>query len=338
VTSADRGVPRGRTSFGLPIAFLVGAGALLAAAPALAQGWKPDKNVEIVIGLTPGSSQDRTGRTLQKIWQDTNALGVTSTIVNRVGGGGQIAWTYLSQHAGDAHYVQIASPTVITSYVTGQSRFQFTDFTPLALLGSQYLAAAVRSDSPLASGRELLDRLKRDPYSLSLGVNSAGSALHILAGMLVKAAGGDPKKAKIAVFQGAELMTAGIGGHVDCIVTVASNILPHVASGKLRMLGVAAPRRLGGALASVPTWKEQGLDVVMPNWTGVFGVKGVSAQQAAFWDHALAASVATAEWKAFIDANQWEAEYLNSADYAKYLRAEDTKLRAALSDLGLAKQ
>src|SRR5512146_2636663 len=268
-----------------PFAFAaLGVAALLAAAAASAQTWKPEKNVEIVIGLTAGSSQDRTGRTLQKIWQATNALGVTSTVVNRVGGGGQVAWTYLSQHAGDAHYVQIASPTVITSHVTGQSRFRFTDFTPLALLGSQYLAVAVRADSPIGSGRELLERLKRDPYSLSLGINSAGSALHILAGMLAKAAGGDPKKAKIVVFQGAELMTAALGGHVDCIVTVTSNILPHVESGKLRMLGVAAPRRLGGALASVPTWKEQGLDVVMPNWAGVFGVKGMSAQQIAFWD------------------------------------------------------
>jgi len=322
-----------------PFAFAVlGVAGLLAAAPASAQAWKPDKNVEIVIGLTAGSSQDRTGRTLQKIWQATNALGVTSTVVNRVGGGGQVAWTYLSQHAGDAHYVQIASPTVITSHVTGQSRFQFTDFTPLALLGSQYLAVAVRADSPIGSGRELLERLKRDPYSLSLGINSAGSALHILAGMLVKAAGGDPKKAKIVVFQGAELMAAALGGHLDCVVTVASNIVPHVESGKLRMLAVAAPRRPGGALSSVPTWKEEGLDVVVPNWAGLFGVKGMSAQQIAFWDRVLAASVATAEWKAFIEANRWEPEYLNSADYTKYLRTEDAKLRSALTDLGLAKQ
>jgi putative tricarboxylic transport membrane protein len=316
----------------------IGAALLLATAPALAQNWRPEKNVEIVVGLTAGSSQDRTGRTLQKIWQDANALGVTSTVVNRVGGGGQVAWSYLSQRAGDAHYLQIASPTIITSQVTGASKFTFADFTPMALLGTQYVAAAVRTESPLGSGRELIARLKRDPYSLSLGINSAGSALHILAGMLVKGAGGDPKKARIAVFQGAELMTAALGGHVDCVVTVASNILPHVEAGKLRMLGVAAPRRLGGALAAVPTWQELGLDLVVSNWAGVFGVKGMSAPQIAYWDGVLAASVASADWKAFLAANQWDAEYLNSADYTKFLRAEDAKLRSALTDLGLAKQ
>ena len=290
-----------------------------------------------MVGHTAGSSQDRTGRVLQKIWQDTNALGVTSTVVNREGGGGQLAWTFTSQHPGDAHYLQVASPTVITAQVTGQSRFTFADFTPLALLGSQYLAAAVAAGSPIASGRDLIERLKRDPYTLSLGVNSAGSALHIMAGLLVRAAGGDPKKAKIPVFQGAELMTAGIGGHVDCIVTVASNIQPHAEAGKLRVLGVAAPKRLSGPLASVPTWKEQGLDLVVSNWAGVFGPKGLTPQQIAFWERAISAAMATADWKAFIETNQWGAEYLNSEDYTRFLRAEDAKLRAALTDLGLAR-
>ena len=313
-------------------------GLALASAPASAQGWKSDKNVEIVVGLTAGSSQDRVGRALQKIWQDTNALGVTSTVANRVGGGGQVAWTFLSQHAGDAHYLQIATPTVITAPIAGQTRLAFTDFTPLALLGSQYIAVAVGAGSPIVSGRDLVERLKRDPYTLSLGINSAGSALHILAGMLVRAVGGDPKKAKIPVFQGGELMTAGIGGHVDCIITVASNIQAHAEAGKLRVLGVAAPKRLSGPLASVPTWKEQGMDLQVTNWTGVFGPKALTPQQIAFWERAISAAVATADWKAFIETNQWEAEYLNSDDYTRFLRAEDAKLRPVLVDLGLAKQ
>ena len=138
---------------------LLGAAALLAATSIPAQGWKPEKNVEILVGLTAGSSQDRTGRALQKIWQDTNALGVTSSVANRVGGGGQIAWTHLSQHAGDGHYVLVVSSSIVTSQITGASRLTVTDFTPLALLGGQYLAAAVRTESAIGSGRELLERL-----------------------------------------------------------------------------------------------------------------------------------------------------------------------------------
>jgi putative tricarboxylic transport membrane protein len=311
---------------------------LLAATAAHAQGWRPEKNIEILIGLTAGSSQDRTGRSLQKVWQDTKALSVPVNVVNRPGGGGQVALTTLAQHAGDAHFMYVASPTTITRHITGLGTFHFTDFTPLALFGNQYLAAAVRPESSVKSARDLLERLKRDPYSFSIGINSTGGTLHIMAGLLVRAAGGDPRKARIAAFQGGELMTAGIGGHVDGIVTVASNILPHVASGKLTMLAVAAPKRLGGTLASVPTFREQGTELVVHNWAGVFGAKGLSPQQVAFWDGVLAATVVSPAWKAIAEANQWEPEYLNSADFLKHLHAEDKRLRVALTDLGLAKQ
>src|SRR3982750_4542972 len=99
---------------------------------AYAQGaWKPDKNVEFVVGLTPGSSQDRTARVLQNIAQTKTLLGVSSSVVNRVGGGGNIAWNYLAQHAGDAHWLQIASPTILTNYIIGTANFTYSDFTPL---------------------------------------------------------------------------------------------------------------------------------------------------------------------------------------------------------------
>ena len=133
-------------------------------------------------------------------------------------------------------------------------------------------------------------------------------------------------------------MTAGIGGHVDAIVTVASNILPHVQSGKLNMLGVAAPKRLTGALAAVPTFREQGMDLVVSNWAGVAAPKGLTPQQVAFWDALLARAVATPAWKAFVDQNQWEAEYLPSAAFMKDLQVEEKRPRPALAELGLAKQ
>lgn len=309
----------------------------LAGACVHAQGWKPEKNIDIFIGLTAGSSQDRTGRALQKVWQESKSISVPVNVINRPGGGGQVALTALAQHAGDAHYLYVTSPTLLARHITGLGSFRFTDFTPLALFGNQYLAAAVRTESSIKSARDLMERLKRDPYTFSIGINSAGGTLHIMAGLLVRGAGGDPKKARITAFQGAELMTAGIGGHVDTIVTVASNILPHVESGKLNMLGVAAPKRLTGALANVPTFREQGTDLIVQNWAGILGPRGLSPQQIAYWDNLLAASVASPTWKSFVEANQWEADYLNSAEFMKHLNAEEKRLRAALTDLGLAK-
>jgi putative tricarboxylic transport membrane protein len=312
--------------------------AILIAAPVWAQGWKPEKPIEFLIGLTAGSSQDRTGRGLQKVWQEANLLSVPVNVVNRPGGGGQVAASVLTQRPGDAHYLHVVSPTIVARSITGLGTLHFSDLTPLALLGNQYLAAAVRPESTLKSARDLMERLKRDPHTFSIGINSAGGTLHIMAAMLIRNAGGDPKKARIPTFQGGELMTAGIGGHVDAIVTVASNILPHVESGKLTMLGVAAPKRLTGALATVPTFREQGLDIIVSNWAGVAAPKGLSSQQIAFWDALFAATVATPAWKAFVEQNQWEAEYLPSAAFIKHLQVEEKRLRVSLTDLGLAKQ
>lgn len=300
--------------------------------------WKPEKNVEIVVGLTAGSSQDRTARAIQSIAQLKALLPAPLTVVNRVGGGGNVAWNYLGTHAGDAHFMQIASPTILTNYLIGTAQHTYTDFTPLALLGNQYIGFAVRPDSPLKSLRDLTEKLRADPASVSIGLNSLGSYLHMMTALTARAAGSDPKKLKLVIFQGGELMTSALGGHVDVIATVTSNLLPHVQSGKLRMLGIAAPRRLGGALAQTPTLKEQNVDVVVANWQGVFGPARLSGAQTAFWDNFFARLVKTDEWTRNQEQDLWESEYLPSADYARFLKTDFERAKAVFIELGLARK
>jgi putative tricarboxylic transport membrane protein len=308
-----------------------------AASHALAQSWKPTKNVEVVVALAPGSLQDRMGRQVQRVWQDKALLGVPSSVVNRVGGNAAIAWSYMERHPGDPHYFQIASPLILTAHITGLSTHHYTDFTPAALLASQFLVIATRTESPIKSGRDLIERLKRDPTSVSFGINSAGfSNLHMLIAVVARAAGADPKKIKMVAFQGTSV-TATLGGHVDVVSTVNSSILPQVEAGKMRILGIGAPQRLGGALADVPTWREQGVDTIARNWVGLVGVKGMTPAQIAYWDRVLAAMVATEEWKADLAKVMMEPDYLNSASMTKFLASEYARLQAALADLGLGK-
>ena len=317
----------------------VAAGLLCCAIAAHAQpAWKPDKNIEIVVGLTAGSSQDRSGRAIQSIAQAKALLGVTSAVVNRVGGGGNVAWNSLSQHAGDAHWVQIASPTILTNYLIGTAPFAYADYTPLALLGNQYIGFAVRADSPLKTARDLVERLRADPAAVSIGTNSLGSYLHVVCAMTARSAGMDPKKLKLVIFQGGELMTAGLGGHVDVIATVTSNLLPLVQAGKLRMLGISSAGRLGGALAQVPTLKEQGVDAVLANWQGVFGPPKLAPTQIAYWDSVFSRLVKTEEWRRGQEQNLWESDYLGAADYARFLKTDFEQAKAIFIELGLARK
>jgi putative tricarboxylic transport membrane protein len=91
----------------------------------LAADWKPDKNIEIVSGA-PGSGYDRYSRTMQRIWQTQKIIPTPITVNNKPGGGGTIAWTYLSQHAGDAHFVSPVAVALLTNNLTPAHRSPFT--------------------------------------------------------------------------------------------------------------------------------------------------------------------------------------------------------------------
>jgi len=315
--------------------------ALVATVPAaLAQGaWKPTRNVEIVVGVAPGGGIDRTARLIQKILQDDRSLGVTTTVVNKPGGGGAIAQSYLNQHGGDAHYFEITATSILTNHITGKSQHGHKDFTPIAMLYDEYLGFLVRQDSPLKTGKDLLAALRQNPEALPVGIaTAAGNTNHIAAALAAKAAGADVRKLRVVVFSsGGESMTALLGGHVGLVVTPSANAIPHLQSEKMRVLAIAAPARLEGALAAVPTWKEQSAAIVVANWRPVIGPKGLSPAQVAFWEEAFARLTRSDEWTSDVARSGGVNHYMNSRDLAAYFDAQYAQFRAILGDLGLAR-
>ena len=185
----------------------------------------------------------------------------------------------------------------------------------------------------------LLERLRKDAGSVSVSIGSSvGGPNHIALALIAKAVGGDVRKLKTVVFQGGgDAIIALLGGHVDLIASAANNVLPHIAAGKLRVIGITAPHRLIGALADVPTWKEQGVDVHINNWRMVTGPRGMSAAQIAYWEDVFARLTQTEEWKHDLEQNVFEGAYMNSADSRKYLKAQYEQFRSALTEVGLAK-
>jgi putative tricarboxylic transport membrane protein len=314
------------------------AGALLAlsavAAPAVE--WKPERNIEVIVGVPPGGPLDATARMIEKFLQ---GRALSATVMNRAGGSHVIAMTYLNSRAGDGHYIAMALPNLLTNRIIGVHPLTYTDVTPLALLASEYIGMSVRVDSPLQSGKELLARLRADPGALTFAITSRASGNHIAAGTVLKAAGIDLKKVKFVSFKGAsETTVAVLGGHVDVVMATPTSAWRHVQSGKMRMLAVTAPKRLGGEVASVPTWKELGVDAVSANWRSVVGPRGLAPAQVAYWDQMLGTMVRTVEWQDAVRANQWEDEYANSAATVKFMREEYKELEALLTELGDAKK
>ena len=314
-------------------------GILLPASVTQAQGWKPERNVELIVPATAGGSLDLTGRTLHRIWDDLKLLPVSSTVANRSGGGHAVAYNFLNQRAGEPHYLSITSSTLLTNHINGHLALTYTDFTPLAVLLTEHIAFVVRPDSPLKTGKDFIEALRNNPASLSIALGSAiGGTHHIAAGLPLQSAGVDIKRVKLVGFNSTgEAFTALLGGHVDIANGGTANAAGLVESGKLRVLTVTSARRMQGPLAAAATWSELGYKGVFDNWRGVIGTKSMTQAQTAYWESVFKRVAGSDEFQQYAAKNQWENSYRGPAEARAFMEAQYDELKGVMGFLGLAK-
>lgn len=300
--------------------------------------WKPDKVIEIITSSAAGGSNDQIARVAQKILQDHKLLPTPLNIANKPGGNQTLAVVYLTQHPADAHFHLLANPTVYTNYLSGVTPLSHNDLTPIALLLVEHTVISVPANSPIKTLPDLMARLRADPESIAVGIVSRGGPNHLALSQAIKAGGVDPRRVRAAVFKtNTESMTAMAGGHLQMVASSVSSSIAQVQAGNARIIAIASQRRLGGALANVPTFREQGIDTWVSNWRAVFGAKGITPAQIAYWEEILAKMAATEEWKKQLEARDWNGQFMRSQDFSKYLQGEYAATRAIMSDLGLLK-
>ena len=287
-----------------------------------------------------GDSNDLMLRLIAQLAQEKRLLDVPMNVMNKPGGGNTIAWNYLNQRAGDGHYLMMANLNLSVGHLTGTTTYSYRDFTPVCLLYDEYVVFVVRNESSIKTGRDLLERLRKDPASLSLSFSSvAGGANHIAAGLVFKAAGIDIKKVRAVVFDSAgKAITAALGGHVDVVSASASSAVSHMKAGTVRVIGITSPRRVGGIFAEVPTFKEQGADTSFSNYRGLIAGRNLPPNQLAYWEQFFATLDKDPGWRANLDRNMWEPNYTNSRDTRKYWDDLAAQMRDTLDDLGLLKK
>ena len=301
--------------------------------------WRPEKQVEIIVPTAPGGGNDVVARLMGKMLQEQKLVTTPVLVMNKAGGNQALALTYLTQHTGDPHFLLQATTTLFTNQIQGLTQARYVDFPALGLATIDYGAFMVSAASPFKTMKDLTDRLKVDPESVAFSVVARGGTSHAVAAMTARAAGADLKRLKIVVFKtSAEATTALMGGHIQASVSSVAGSTPAVVAGQLRMLAIAAPQRKSGAISHVPTLAEQGIDVPMlANWRVIFGARGITPAQIAYWEDALARAFAADEWKAWTTKNDATAPPLRGADLQKYLEEQFNHTRGVLIDLGLAK-
>ena len=337
----DTGTERGNKVRATIASTLALAAILLAPGAACAQSpaWSPDKNVEIVIGAGAGAAADATARAIQRIMQERKLIPVTSSVVNKPGAAYALSWIYINNHPRDAHYLSVTTLSLLTNAITGVNPLTYTDVTPIAQLFTDYVVIAVRADSPVKSGKDLVEQLKANPAASSIALAaSLGNQNHIGIALALKAGGVDVKKLKIVIFNSSnDSIVSLLGGHVEVVAATALNVAPHLQTGKLRAIAISSAQRLDGALAQIPTWKEQGYNAVFGNWRGVVGPRGLTPAQIAYWENIFAALVKTDDWKRDMQTNFWSDFYMGSQESRAFLQSEQATLKAILVDLGLGK-
>lgn len=322
-------------------AYLIGLAtiiALLSSVTAQAQSWKPEKPVELIAASGPGGNTDRLARTIQRIIQDEKLVIVPINVINKTGGNQTIARVYLNQFPGDAHYMELSNPTLISNKIMGITSQQPSDFSPLVLLLDEYTVFSVRADVPHRTAADVLRRLVQQPESMSIGLTTRGGANHIALALAAKAAGADLKRLKIVSFKSnAESITALLGGHIDMVASSASPAVPHLQQGRTRIVGISAPKRMSGVLAEVPTLKEQQINAVNSNWRALIGPKGLKPEQIAYWEDTADRLTRSERWKKELESNFWEHHLLQGKQLQEFLEAETKEKTQVLAEVGLAK-
>ncbi|MBE1441303.1 MULTISPECIES: Bug family tripartite tricarboxylate transporter substrate binding protein [unclassified Paenibacillus] len=302
----------------------------------------PEKAISLIAPSGAGGGWDMTARTIAKVLSETKSLDKPITVENKPGGGGTVFMAeYATKDVKDNYKLFVSSPPILINNLKkeGNTPFGYKDTTPLAQLTKDYGAIAVAANSKYNDLKSLLNDMKADPSKLTVAGGSApGSMDHLVSILPAFKYGIDPKKIKYVSYDGGgEALTALLGGNADVLGTDASSLDQYLKAGKIKVLAVLAPQRLGGSMKDVPTVKEQGIDAEFLIWRGIFGPKEMNADAKKFWDDTLKKMVESEQWKKEMQANNWETDYKKADDFKAYLTAQETQVKDVLTALGMQK-
>jgi putative tricarboxylic transport membrane protein len=304
---------------------------LVAAAPALAVD-----NLKIMVPANPGGGWDQTGRGLAAAAQKHDII-KQFQIDNKGGAGGTIGLAqFINSQKGDPNALIVGGSVMVGGILINKSPVSLKQVTPVARLTGEYDVLVVPANSPIKSLKELMDKFKADPGSVSWGGGSAGGTDHIIVGMIAQDQGVDVKKINYIPFAGGgEAVASVVGGHVTAGLSGYSEFAGQIESGKLRPLGVTSAQRLKGI--DVPTLKEQGVDVELANWRAVFGAPGLSEAQTRELVKMVDQTVRSKTWQDLLEKNGWADAYLPGDAFKTYLESDISRTEKILTGLGLIK-
>jgi putative tricarboxylic transport membrane protein len=302
----------------------------VAAIPRMAFAAAP--NIKMMIPANPGGGWDTTGRALGKAMSDAKLVD-SVTYENKGGAAGALGLAqFVNGSKGDPNALMVMGAVMLGGIITGKPPVNLSQATPIARLTSEYNVFVVPANSPFKTMADVVAQLKKDPGSVKWGGGSRGSTEHIAAAMIAQRVGADPAKINYVAFRGGGEATAAVlGGNVSVGGSGFSEFAEYIKAGKMRPIAVTSPQRLN----NVPTLKEQGIDVEIGNWRGVYAAPGITAAQRKELTDLVLKAVATPSWKESLEKNDWTPAVQSGDAFAKFVDEEFASLRATMVKAGM---
>ena len=291
-------------------------------------------NIKMMLPANPGGGWDTTGRALGKALTDSGAAS-TVTFDNKGGAAGAIGLAqFVNGSKGDPNAMMVMGAVMLGGIITGKPPVNLSQATPLARLTSEYNVFVLPANSPFKNMADVVAQLKKDPGSVKWGGGSRGSTEHVAAAMLASEAGVDPSKINYVAFRGGGEATAAIlGGNVTVGGSGMSEFSEYIKTGKMKGIAVTSETRLKGN--DIPTMKEQGYNVVIGNWRGVYGAPGITPAQRKDLIDMIVKATKSATWQEALKKNDWTPALLTGAEFEKFVDDEFASLRATMVKSGM---
>ena len=291
--------------------------------------------LKLFVPAAPGGGWDQTARTIEQVLRATGAVkGVQ--ITNVAGAGGAVGLPqFLNQWKGQGNALMVAGMVMVGAIIANKSPVRLAQATPIARLTGEFLALVVPAQSSFKTAKDFAAALNADPAKVPVAGGSAGGSDHILLGMIAKALGVAPSKVSYVAFAGGGPATAALlGNQVAAGISGYGEFAEQVKANKLRVLAISADKRQQDIAA--PTLKEEGIDVELFNWRGVFAPPGVNDTQRKAMIALMERMTATPQWAEACKMREWTQITLLGDEYKAFLETETARIEGILKELGLA--
>jgi putative tricarboxylic transport membrane protein len=291
--------------------------------------------LQLFVPAAPGGGWDQTARAMEQVLRAEQLIG-SAQVTNVGGAGGTVGLPrFVNQYKGQGNALMVGGMVMVGAIIANKAPVKLTQTTPIARLTGEFLALVVPAASSFKTAKDFADALKADPGKVPVTGGSAGGSDHILLGMIAKSVGVPaPRVSYVPYAGGGQALAALLGNQVAAGISGYGEFAEQVRAGKLRLLAISADKRQPGIDA--PTLKEQGIDIELFNWRGVFGPPGLSPELKKA-QVALVERMANSEaWKQEVAKRDWTPILLTGDAYAKFVEEETQRIESILKDLGLA--